>query len=154
MTLYEEVFPKNYQPQPIEFNLADALVVNVAAIGSPSGLITVIFVQDLIKNIVYKGNVANDVITWANNATGGTGTNAPPGTPPSITPGANALYISFTAQNVGAVTGNLTLTIVNAGTGATLAQQVFNTQPGVSSAVNFTGTMPPNPLTLNLSVTP
>jgi len=95
-------------------------------------------VKDITRNILYTWTDPSRV--W--NAT------------PSVVPGAGNIWIMANATNIGTATGNLTVKITNASTGAVLATITVPTAIGGSTGVVWTGDMPNANLQLAVSVTP
>jgi hypothetical protein len=133
-------------------DLADSDVVAIG-LASVTGSITGIRIQDISRAVWY---------SWDKNSTypngywdnaGGTGSNAPVGQTPLITPGSANLYIAFNAVNNGNVSGNLTLTIKDSA-GNVLVSNVVNTAPGGNASEVVTVNMPSTPYSITVSVTP
>jgi hypothetical protein len=150
MVLREDPFRTpniNRKPVPLLINFADQQTVSMAPLGSASGKINGIRIQDVARNIWYGWD--NGV--WDN--AGGGGSNAPPGQTPQITPGAGNLYIAFNSVNNGNVTGTLVLSIQD-NSGILATNPVLNVPPGGNAGIEFTGNMPSNTYAITLAVTP
>ena len=115
--------------------------------------ITAIRIQDVARNVWYSWDKNSQYPNGYWDNAGGTGSNAPVGQAPLVTPGSNNLYISFNAVNNGNITGNLTLTIKDAA-GNTLSNTVVSTAPGGNAGAQVTVNMPTTPYSITLSVTP
>lgn len=105
--------------------------------GGPDGNIIAVRVHDVIRALWF---------SWDNGAWDANGQ-------PSVTPGANNLYIAFYAVNNGSVAGTLTLQLRD-GSGNVLAQTSQSAAPGAGAQLEWTGNMPSSNFSATCTVSP
>jgi hypothetical protein len=176
MVLYEDPFKVTFNKRqlvPLVVSYADSTTVTVnptgatppptpppppSAPGTAAGVISTIQVVDLITNVWYTWlkNTQYPTGYWVNNygSLPAGATNANPGQTPYVTSGSNSLFLYFLCINNGAATGNLTLTIKNSTSGATLATQVISTDPNAGAEAYVTISMPSTPINIIFAVIP
>ena len=112
--------------------------------------ITAIRIQDVARNVWYSWDKNSQYPNGYWDNAGGTGSNAPVGQAPIITPGPNNLYVAFYATNNYHSAVNITL-IVYDGNFNILAEQIqIYTAAGAGASIQYTGTMPTGPYTVIL----
>jgi len=104
----------------------DSVTFTITPVGAANGKITAIRVQDLVRGLWF--NWDDPPRAWDS--------------PPSCTAGVGTLYVAFYATNVGNVSDNITVRLIETLTGVVLAERTFWLGPGDSNGLEWTGNMP------------
>jgi len=121
----QEIYPVNFAGKANSL-ADDSFTFTITPIGTQNGKITAIRVQDLARGLWF--NWDDPPRSWD--------------AAPSCTAGAGKLYVSFYATNVGNVSGNITLSLIETVGGRVLATVVAYAAPGGGVGLEWTGDMP------------
>ena len=104
----------------------DSVTFTITPVGTANGKITAIRVQDIVRGLWFAWD--DPPRAWDS--------------PPSVTAGAGTLYVAFYVRNVGNVSDNVTVSLVEVATGTVLETRTFWLGPGDSNGLEWTGNMP------------
>jgi hypothetical protein len=115
--------------------------------------ITAIRIQDMARGVWYSWDKNNNYPNGYWDNAGGTGSNAPVGQTPLITPGYN-LYIAFYALNQSSHAVNMSLYVYDGNYNILAHQSNIYTAAGTSASIQYTGVMPTGSYTIILQSNP